>query len=345
MGRITGYITGGRRDRSAAVGETQPAETARQGWETGTGQVSGKTCPACGTYYEDAKAGFGGNTKTRDGLRVRCRLCVKAARDAEPLGKKIWRRERRRLRLENLKTTDPERWEFLRKRQRVVAEENRKSLRLKRRAQSAKRRCWIGGSGINYTPCDIEAQYAGQGGKCYWCEESLATTGYHIDHVVPLSRGGSNHPDNIVLACRSCNLRKADILPWTFAPHRWMYFCHERDLTVGEVKHLYVVGTKLSEGGAQATVSYVQPETPGPKWVRYRGGEKATCPQPGCNRVFMWVFEGTELLVRVAIRGPDRHVNAAPPPRARSGAGAWHVCQAGRCKALLEVEFRSTCAS
>ena len=31
---------------------------------------------------------------------------------------------------------------------------------------------------------------------------------YHVDHVVPLMRGGSNDPDNICLACKPCNLAK-----------------------------------------------------------------------------------------------------------------------------------------
>ena len=33
-------------------------------------------------------------------------------------------------------------------------------------------------------------------------------TSYHVDHVVPLSRGGGNGVDNICLACPSCNSSK-----------------------------------------------------------------------------------------------------------------------------------------
>jgi 5-methylcytosine-specific restriction endonuclease McrA len=32
--------------------------------------------------------------------------------------------------------------------------------------------------------------------------------GYHVDHMTPLSRGGSNGPENLVCACRRCNLSK-----------------------------------------------------------------------------------------------------------------------------------------
>lgn len=39
---------------------------------------------------------------------------------------------------------------------------------------------------------------------CAYCGKSLAE-GYHIDHVVPLSRGGSNSIGNYLPACPTCN--------------------------------------------------------------------------------------------------------------------------------------------
>jgi 5-methylcytosine-specific restriction endonuclease McrA len=30
----------------------------------------------------------------------------------------------------------------------------------------------------------------------------------HVDHVLPISRGGPTHPDNLVAACQRCNLQK-----------------------------------------------------------------------------------------------------------------------------------------
>lgn len=46
-------------------------------------------------------------------------------------------------------------------------------------------------------------------GKCAYCRERLADT---RDHVIPLSKGGTNFIDNIVPACRSCNSSKRDKL-------------------------------------------------------------------------------------------------------------------------------------
>jgi 5-methylcytosine-specific restriction endonuclease McrA len=34
-----------------------------------------------------------------------------------------------------------------------------------------------------------------------------------IDHVMPRSRGGQNVWENVIAACRSCNLRKRDRTP------------------------------------------------------------------------------------------------------------------------------------
>lgn len=34
----------------------------------------------------------------------------------------------------------------------------------------------------------------------------------HVDHILAVSRGGSNNPENLVTACDSCNLGKFDAL-------------------------------------------------------------------------------------------------------------------------------------
>jgi 5-methylcytosine-specific restriction endonuclease McrA len=62
-----------------------------------------------------------------------------------------------------------------------------------------------------HTAADIQAQYKRQKGCCYYCGVKVGDT-YHADHVIPLSRGGSNGPENIVIACPKCNLSKNDKL-------------------------------------------------------------------------------------------------------------------------------------
>lgn len=45
---------------------------------------------------------------------------------------------------------------------------------------------------------------------CTYCYQELTQETATIDHRIPLSRGGSNRNDNLVLACSDCNQRKAD---------------------------------------------------------------------------------------------------------------------------------------
>lgn len=75
---------------------------------------------------------------------------------------------------------------------------------------------------------------ARSGNRCWYCGDNLAAgrheeydnrgalveywpilDGYYerrtVDHVMPLSRGGSNELNNLVLACRSCNCRKGTL--------------------------------------------------------------------------------------------------------------------------------------
>lgn len=52
--------------------------------------------------------------------------------------------------------------------------------------------------------------------KCYWCNKKIESI-YHFDHYVPISKGGSNTIENIVVSCSSCNLTKNAKDPIIFA--------------------------------------------------------------------------------------------------------------------------------
>lgn len=43
--------------------------------------------------------------------------------------------------------------------------------------------------------------------RCAICREKLGKK-YHVDHIVPLARGGTNNRDNIQITCEPCNLAK-----------------------------------------------------------------------------------------------------------------------------------------
>lgn len=48
-----------------------------------------------------------------------------------------------------------------------------------------------------------------QRNRCAICGTSLSK-GDHLDHIVPLARGGRHAPDNLQLLCPPCNLHKSD---------------------------------------------------------------------------------------------------------------------------------------
>ena len=44
------------------------------------------------------------------------------------------------------------------------------------------------------------------GRKCFYCEKSVSK--FEVEHMLPKSRGGSNHIDNLTLSCHECNQKK-----------------------------------------------------------------------------------------------------------------------------------------
>lgn len=66
-----------------------------------------------------------------------------------------------------------------------------------------------------HTDEDIVAQYERQKGRCYWCGKYVGDD-FEVDHVIALTRGGSNGSENIVIACPRCNQSKHNKLP-----HEW----------------------------------------------------------------------------------------------------------------------------
>lgn len=79
-----------------------------------------------------------------------------------------------------------------------------------------------------HTPAELCVLFDKQGGKCATCKVKIAKTGrsrYHLDHVMPLSKGGSNYINNIQLLCQPCNQKKYTKLPDTWAAENGLLFC------------------------------------------------------------------------------------------------------------------------
>ena len=87
-----------------------------------------------------------------------------------------------------------------------IAYRCRECLRPGRASRSARRRKRAL-LGPGYTGLDVIRKLREQRGCCALCRKPVWIT-FHVDHIVPLSKGGLNSAENIQVTCPRCNLRK-----------------------------------------------------------------------------------------------------------------------------------------
>jgi 5-methylcytosine-specific restriction endonuclease McrA len=84
----------------------------------------------------------------------------------------------------------------------------RKTLfeRCKSTLKSMKARAKKDGCVIAFTAEDLVSRVPEH---CVWCKRKITPAILNMDHIVPLSRGGSWELDNLIGVCASCNRRKS----------------------------------------------------------------------------------------------------------------------------------------
>jgi 5-methylcytosine-specific restriction endonuclease McrA len=83
------------------------------------------------------------------------------------------------------------------------------------------------------------------GFRCVYCGRSGEEAVLHIDHLIPISAGGSDELDNLVTSCEACNQGKSSALirgVYREDSKKWMHVTHtlkkmERDLKSLREKH------------------------------------------------------------------------------------------------------------
>lgn len=92
---------------------------------------------------------------------------------------------------------------------------------LAKRVQTIRRRARLRAADGRHTAAELQTLMQRQRNKCASCKDPLKD-GFDVDHIVPLSKGGSNDILNIQLLCHSCNRSKGakDPLEWAQANGR-----------------------------------------------------------------------------------------------------------------------------
>jgi 5-methylcytosine-specific restriction endonuclease McrA len=120
------------------------------------------------------------------------------------------RRERARLNSLSYRRKYPERGK--RQSDQYYAE-NKPLFRIKESNRRARKK----GKGGTHTKEDIDLLWELQRGKCAFCLKPLKRGSFHIDHFIPLARGGTNDRSNLRLLHKKCNLEKASTDPFEHA--------------------------------------------------------------------------------------------------------------------------------
>lgn len=68
-------------------------------------------------------------------------------------------------------------------------------------------------------PHDKRRIYDRQNGLCAYCGQHRNIKHMTVDHIIPLSKGGTDSLDNLQCACKMCNRIKDNMLPLEFSEH------------------------------------------------------------------------------------------------------------------------------
>jgi 5-methylcytosine-specific restriction endonuclease McrA len=191
-----------------------------------------KVCKGCGKTKPASM--FSKQKGVRDGLRSRCKECLNNQgkeygaeyREKHRERRNAEAREYRRKNADTLKAKrlqryreNPTKYKKAARDCRLRKPETKKQWAKKNadrlKAYWHKRRANKINAGGSYTAKEITALLSRQRSKCPICKTGISSK-YHIDHIMPLTLGGSNYISNIQLLCPQCNLSKGARHPIEF---------------------------------------------------------------------------------------------------------------------------------
>lgn len=163
-----------------------------------------KLCPRCEEIKPATTEYFARHKLKSDGFNANCKECNRRYKVKNRKKVAEWTRR--------YYQTNKERIDQATRDYRQKTKDQRRGMR---RAEVRRRQARKRNAEGTHTAADVERQYKAQKGRCYYCKVKVGKT-YQVDHVIPLSRDGSNGPENIVIACVHCNESKGAKMP-----HEW----------------------------------------------------------------------------------------------------------------------------
>ena len=169
-----------------------------------------KACSKCSTVKSLDEFHVHSKNKT-DGRKTYCKACASAAGKQRYEAKKdhinavagLWKANNKDKVREWAKR-------YSEKNRVVIGEKYKAWAALNKdlvRARWTRRDARVRGAEGNFTASDIDDLMERQRGKCVVCKDDISKK-YHIDHIYPVSKGGSNYPSNLQLLCPPCNRSK-----------------------------------------------------------------------------------------------------------------------------------------
>jgi 5-methylcytosine-specific restriction endonuclease McrA len=165
-----------------------------------------KTCRLCGE--EKPYTQFKKNRHSSFGVEGRCKACINSARQTAEQREKKRQINKRWYEKNTIRVRAYwQQWyeKNVRRRKEYCHQYHIKHPEKARNSEYRRRVC-IRKAATSYTQSEWEELCARYGYMCLSCRQSKPL---EVDHVVPLSKGGSNSIENIQPLCQSCNRRKA----------------------------------------------------------------------------------------------------------------------------------------
>lgn len=159
-----------------------------------------KTCSKC--KAEKSVDDFGKDSRASDGKRTDCKKCVSdynaARRATHPIPKEYFREYRAR----HPEVTKAAQAQWKERNPELAKEVSRRDRHRRRAIQH----------GVDAEIVNRQVVWERDQGVCHICDEPVSFDEMHLDHVVPLSRGGAHAYDNVASAHPACNMRKGSKL-------------------------------------------------------------------------------------------------------------------------------------